>query len=431
MYVLLDVGWMSHPFRLNNFKITSEDQLSSIRSLGLDTVRWDPARSDIDADSQSSDQERGDDGKNESDSDASSSRPLVSESGAESGAASRQSEENDAITGDELKRIELIERRQKQLARVEQAFVDAVKVVKGINKTIYSRPESTISETRQFIQGMVSDLLEAPELTIQVMAEKPGSEELYLHTLNVAVLAMILARELKLPAEVVKVLGLAAVFHDIGLNEVPSTILNKTDPLTVAERQFREAHCRYGFDLGVKLGLPAAVCNAILQHHEHFDGSGYPRRLKGDQIDLIARLLAVVNCYDNLCNPSRLADALTPHEALSLMYAQHRGRFDPRFLQAFVRTLGVYPPGTVVALSNDAIGLVIGVNAARPLRPMLIVHNPQVPRRQAPILNLEEHPDINISRAMRPGLLPASVYDYLSPRKRISYFFDGQNGAKQ
>ncbi|MBL8439140.1 MAG: HD-GYP domain-containing protein [Zoogloeaceae bacterium] len=418
MYVYLDLGWMAHPFSFSNFKIKSDDQLATIRSLGISSVRWDPSRSDSPVAELLTGNSREVKPSNEPPESDSGEPQGDGESAKKLRSADKQSTE-----------IGVVALRQEQLARVEQAYVDAVKVVKGINKSIYSRPEATLAATRKFIEGMVADLLEAPELAIQVMAEKPGAEDLYLHALNVAVLAMILAREVKLPAEIVRVLGLAAVFHDIGLNEVPSTILNKTEPLTAAERQFREAHCQYGHELGLKLGLPTVVCNVILQHHEQFDGSGYPKKLKGEQIDLMARLLGVVNGYDNLCNPARLADALTPHEALSLMYAQHRNRYDPRFLQAFVRTLGVYPPGTVVSLSNDRIGLVIGVNTARPLRPLLVVHDPAVSRRQAPLLDLEAHPEANISRAIRPQLLPADVYDYLSPRKRVSYFFDAQSGV--
>ena len=165
----------------------------------------------------------------------------------------------------------------------------------------------------------------------------------------------------------------------------------------------------------------------VAQHHELADGSGYPKRLKGDQIDPLARIVALVNYYDNLCNPIDLAKAMTPHEALSLMFAQRRTKFDARALQVMIRSLGVYPPGSVVRLSNDALALVSSVNPVRPLRPWVTVFDPTVPRDEAIMLDLEQEPDINIAKALRPIHLPPEVYEYLSPRKRVTYYFDSDS----
>ena len=162
-------------------------------------------------------------------------------------------------------------------------------------------------------------------------------------------------------------------------------------------------------------------------HHEKMDGSGYPRHLKGDQIDPLARLVALVNYYDNLCNPGDLAKALTPHEALSMMFAQRRNKFDGQALQVMIRSLGVYPPGSVVRLSNDALALVSSVNPVKPLRPWVTVFDPSVPRDEAIMLDLEQEPDINIAKALRPIHLPPEVYEYLSPRKRVTYYFDSDS----
>lgn len=407
IYVYLDVGWMNHPFSFNNFKIRDADQLRAIRELGLTTVRWDPARSDM--------------------------KPLpatsasVPETGAPPSLASSSTPPPDTAAPamiEKRERIRKLAEHHASIARVEQAFTNATAVVRGISKNIFSQPEKTIGEASRLIGEIVDTLLAAPELAIQVMTDKPGSEDVYLHSLNVSILAMTLARELKLPCELVKLVGVGSLFHDIGLSEIPSKILNNPGQLSKPEREFRELHCQYGLDISRKAGLPPAVQKIVFQHHEYFDGSGYPQRLKGEAIDPLARLVALINGYDNLCNPPNLAQALTPHEALSLMFAQQRSRFDPRFLQAFIRFMGVYPPGTIVLLSNDAIGLVVRVNSTRPLRPTIILYDSGIPKAEAIILDLNDEPDINISKAIRPAQLPAAIYDYLSPRKRVSYYFD-------
>lgn len=411
VYVYLDVGWMHHPFSFNNFKIRDEAQLQTIRELGLKFVRWDPRRSNTKPLAQS--QAMSADQVTAPALDADKPPPA----------------KDNALMLAKMARIEALNEHRAKLNKVEQAFSNAANVIRGINKTIYSQPEKTLEDAGRLIGEMVDIMLAAPELAIQVMAEKPGSDDMYFHSLNVSVLSMTLAKELALPAEIVRMVGMGGIFHDIGLNEVPSKILNNTGTLTKAEREFRELHCEYGLNIGKKAGLSASVLKIIQQHHELYDGTGYPRKLKGDAIDTLARLVALVNAYDNLCNPVNVAQAMTPHEALSYMFAQQRQRFDPRFLQAFIRFMGVYPPGTVVALSNEALGLIIKVNSVRPLRPTLILYDASIPKNEAIILDLEDEPDLNITRAIKPAQLPKAVFEYLNPRRRVSYYFDAGTPA--
>jgi hypothetical protein len=183
-------------------------------------------------------------------------------------------------------------------------------------------------------------------------------------------------------------------------------------------------HCQFGADMGQRLNLPPAAVAIIREHHEMFDGSGYPARLKGDEISLLARIVAIANYYDELCNPTFLTNALTPHETLSLMFSRLRGKFDPKMLQVLIRCLGVYPPGTLVQLSNGAMGMVVTVNTARPMRPMVMVYDAGVPKEEAILLDMERETDFNIAKAIRPSQMARDVYNYLSPRKRVSYYFD-------
>ena len=221
------------------------------------------------------------------------------------------------------------------------------------------------------------------------------------------------------------------MFHDIGKVEIPEKILLKTDPLTRAEIDFMRQHVTYGMDIGKKVGLAPGVLAIIAQHHEYMDGSGYPRGTAGDKIYQLSRIITIVNDYDNQCNQINPANSMTPHEALSQMFSQHRARYDPAALKLFVRTLGVYPPGTIVKLSNDVIGMVTSVNSSKPLKPSVLIYDPEIPKHEAVILDLETEPDINVSKSIKPGQLPRQIHDYLNPRKRMTYFFDpSQQGGK-
>jgi hypothetical protein len=176
--------------------------------------------------------------------------------------------------------------------------------------------------------------------------------------------------------------------------------------------------------MGKSLGLSQPILEIIAQHHELADGTGYPEKRKGDAIASLARIVALVNQFDNLCNPVNLAKALTPHEALSHIFTQQRGKFDAKVMQILVRCLGVYPPGTPVTLSNGAVCMVASVNTARPLKPIVVMFDAATPRESPIVLDLMEEPELNISAALRPTQISPAVLDYLSGRSRVSYFFD-------
>ena len=171
------------------------------------------------------------------------------------------------------------------------------------------------------------------------------------------------------------------------------------------------------------------MLQTIAQHHEMVDGSGFPDRLKQDAMCPGARILALVNRYDGLCNPAKPSAAMTPHEALALIFSQQKTRFDGVALSAFIRMIGVYPPGSVVQLNDERHALVVSVNTSRPLKPRVMVHEPAVPRHEALILDLEHSPNASIRRSLKPGSLPAAALEYLQPRQRICYFFEAAANA--
>jgi len=163
---------------------------------------------------------------------------------------------------------------------------------------------------------------------------------------------------------------------------------------------------------------------AIAQHHEHADGSGYPLQIKGDKMATAGKIVSLVNHYDNLCNPGNPALAMTPHEALSLMFAQMKSQFDPDILALFIHMMGVYPPGSVVQLTDERFALVVSVNSARPLKPSVVIYDSNIDQDEALVVDLEHERNLGIRRSLKPLQLPKHVFDYLSPRKRICYFFE-------
>lgn len=403
LYVQLDLGWLEHPFAFSRFKIASEDDIRTLQGLGLEKVRYSPELSDEDVAL------------------AVSAQP-VPEPRAE--VPSAQAKLVSPVMLAKQAMLAKIRQRREAAERVEKAFTATVHSLRTIERQVYSKPTEMREVTTRLVSHIAQSLLSAPEVVIQVIGDKPGGEELYLHSLNVATLAMIVARELALAPDVVNVLGMGALLHDMGKHEIPDRILHKSGPLLPAERHLAEQHPVYGVVMAQRMHLPDAGLAIIADHHELFDGSGYPRHLKGQEVSLLARIVVITNYFDGLCNPPDIHDAMTPHEALSHMFSRMQAKFDPSLLKVFIRCLGVYPPGTVVQLSNGSIGMVSSVNTQRPMKPIVLVHDERVPRDEALMLDLGEEASLNISKAIRPAQVPPEILSYLSPRARVSYFFD-------
>ena len=171
---------------------------------------------------------------------------------------------------------------------------------------------------------------------------------------------------------------------------------------------------------------PSALL-VIGQHHEHQDDSGFPQGIGGQRISVPARMVALVNRYDNLCHGSARTLAMTPHEALSLLFAQGQRQYDPALLGAFVRMMGVYPPGSVVQLTDERYAVVESVCASRPLRPKVQVHEPGVPEDEAPLLDLSQQRALGIRRALPAEQLPSAVREQLMPLRRAAWFFEASD----
>lgn len=411
LYVILDLPWFKHNFALNHFKIRSPQQVRELQELRLAHYRIDPARSDPQTLARLSP-------VNES---APTSAPTAPTSPTSESAEDRQ----------RRIRREVLTQRMEHIANVERAFSKATAVMKNLNRNLLAKPGETIAVMGTLVGQMIEAFLASSDATLHVMGDKVGGDEVYFHSLNVSILSMMLAKDLGFDADSARDLGLGALLHDIGNMDIPDKVLTKDpDDYNNAERGLRQMHVEYGRTIGTKLGLSPAIMAVITQHHEFIDGTGYPQRLSGAQMTDAARLVALVNYYDNLCNPVNVRKAMTPHQALSFIFAQRKTKFDAKALQLMIRSLGVYPPGSIVHLSNDMLAMVTAVNPKKPLRPWVMVYDEKVPKEEATLLNLEDASDINISKSIPPGMLAPQALAYLNPRKRLTYFFDGSNNPE-
>ena len=403
IFVHLDLGWLRHPFPVSSFRITSADQIEALRSLGLEWVRYEPGKSDSDALSAADTTEQA-----EQESFADSAVALEAKTSA--AAAVFPSPPQGALAP-----AQRLPAEQRRLISCDQRFLSAADQYHSLVQVAHNDAASARMASCALVSECVDDLQCNGESVIRLITEGVG-ERRGMHPVNVMVLCLLLGRAQGFSVPQLQELGLAALLHDIGKGQL-------SNPLR-GQRRVYEDHVGASVALAQSMDLSSSVLIAIAQHHEAADGSGFPLGLLGEDLSPAGRILALVNRYDGLCNPANHADALTPHEALSVLFSRMKAHFDAVTLNAFIRMMGVYPPGSVVQLVNGLYALVISVNSARPLRPKVIVHDPDTPQEQASVLDLESLPELGILRSLKPSQLPRAALDYLSPRQRIYYFFE-------
>lgn len=410
MFVYLDLGWMQHPFALNSFKITTQDQIVTLAGLGLKQLRWSPEKSDPEPSAHGTDTDRPVDYAAEA---AQARQAVVEAVAAEAALVAEKRRLRQERLKEQLDSLDLCDRQ----------FTQASRTYRMISDQVHSQPEAAGAQAAEAIARMVEKMGGHEEIAIRLLSENMG-ERASMHSINVTVVSLLLGKAMGLDDAALQVLGTGALLHDIGKIVLPERLRWQDEDFKGAERKLYQDHVAHGIALGQAMKLPAAALAVIAQHHELADGNGYPYQLPGEKIAPSARIVALVNQYDKLCNPGNPLQALTPHEALSHIFAQMKRQYDPAALASFIHMMGVYPPGSVVELTDGSFAIVVSVNSSRPLKPHIIIHRPRVPRDEACVEDLEQLPELGIRRSLKPMQLPKAAFDYLSPRKRICYYFE-------
>lgn len=399
LYVDLDVGWMAHPFPSSRFKILSGRQIEILKGLGVERIRCVPSKSDAPLAPLS----------------AQPDPHLVN--AAQARVAAQQTAQL------QQERVVLRTRQQESLTQCEQRFADSAQKYHQIVNTLHAEPLEAAYQCQSMVHKLAGEMQQQGDTAIRLLTEAAG-DKAALHPVNVTVISMLLGRAMGLPGAELEELGLAAFLHDVGKTAIPERVRRLDESFSSAEIKVYQDHVAQSVRLARDMGLSAGAVQAIAQHHELADGSGFPGHSKREALSVNARILSVVNRYDGLCNPPRPQAAMTPHEALATIFAQQKTRFDSATLSAFIRMMGVYPPGSVVQLNDERHAIVVAVNSVRPLKPRVIVHEPSIPRHEAVVLDLEHAPHVSIRRSLKPASLPAEVLNYLQPRPRIYYYFE-------
>ncbi len=230
-----------------------------------------------------------------------------------------------------------------------------------------------IDQCVSLAEDVVRRLHAGDDLIQCVMAGVPDDYQAA-NAVHVAVLSVKIGTGLHYESDVLHRLAFAALVHDVGMWQVPPGILEKTGSLNEEERARIHAHPEEGRRIIAGMGESYHwLATIIAQEHERWDGSGYPCRLRGGDIDQSAQIIGLADVFDALITPRPYHPRVVPHQALRGLLVQYKQVFQPRLLKTLVDQLSLYPIGTAVRLNDGHIGVVSKVNPRFPLRPVLLV----------------------------------------------------------
>ncbi len=429
LFVKLECSWWNHPFTKNTFKIQSKKEISTIRGIKKLRLLYDP---DLSTPVPTEENPESDDVD-----ESLISNQVIEVAGfpPEEIEQSEQPKKEDELVDPEIEQVVKEQRRRafhehrQQFKKVEDAYWKILGESKDIFKGVSGGNANGLKQAAVVVSNLDA-VLNNPGATMTLMdvvSSHGMSKGISHHAINVCILCMMTGRTLGLSKEELNALALAALFHDIGQRFLPvkvkfegSGIMTQADPKTLP------LHPEQGKQLlDTFIDFPRESIDAVFQHHERLDGSGYPLSLKDEQISLLAKILMVLDEYDDLCNAPNAQASLTPHEALSRLfkanYEKETCKFSIDVILAVIQSLSLFPPGTIVELNDGSIGIVTSINMQAPTKPLILLYVEDTPKHEAVMVNLAEEGTLSIMKSIKPKDLPPNILEHLSPR-RMSIF---------
>lgn len=231
-----------------------------------------------------------------------------------------------------------------------------------------------VATVKEVVKECVEHILESPSAMLWLARIKDSDEYTAEHCLRVGILSIALGCELGLMPLELEQIGICGMLHDVGKLKVPDAILNKPGRLTEDEFKIMKLHSIEGRKLLMANGqVPAAAVDVAYAHHERMDGCGYPRGLKASQIPFFAKIIAVVDAYDAINSDRVYSKGRSTMEALRILFDEVNTQFDEDVVLAFIRMIGIFPPGEIVELSNSEVAIIIACAPDHKLKPRLLL----------------------------------------------------------
>ncbi|WP_250890221.1 HD-GYP domain-containing protein [Sphingobium nicotianae] len=362
----LDGNWLKHPFWRTKFLLTDEQILADLRASDVDGVYIDVEKGE-DVGARSGEPAR--------------RRPLISGDSGGSGISIVDRARLDRLHAQPISRPPMgnavaFDPRSttplsvaREVGHAKAVVAKASRVLAGVFEQARLGKAISKGQVEPVIEDLFASIQRNPHAFNGLMRIRRENTSLYAHGLAVSALMIALGRQMGLPPDHVKEAGMAGLLMDVGMGHLPIDVSTILDDLSDAEREIVQTHTTLGYEfLNMGGELSEEVARVCLEHHERFDGSGYPNQLVGDEIGLFGRMAAICDVYDSMTSDRPHRPRIDPNAALAIMRGME-GQFDEDLLDQFIESVGVYPIGSVVRLTNGRLALVVDQNVDDYTRP--------------------------------------------------------------
>ena len=366
MYVSkLDCPWHMTPFPIQGFYIDCEEDVTSLagfcKFVFIDTLRSKSPQSYKSSQS------------NKSKEATSKSSRSNSKQNINSGDTNVHTRTHKVLVRRPVK-YEIKVSFKKELKKAQSIYHDLDRTVTAMATQLQNRTEVDIASAVESTKLAVASIVRNPDAMIWVTKMKREGTPLYQHAINCAIWAAILGREIGLPEHKLETLAAGVVLCKVGLFMLPSSPDAATEFSGIRENPLYKKHVTLALKLlGQSRSLSKDIINTIATHEERFNGSGFPQQLKDTAIPLFGQIAGLVDYYETSISSQLNATPLSPADALSAMYQERDHLFQSELIESFIQALGLFPPGTIVKLNNQHVGVVTSNQKNKRLQPEIIM----------------------------------------------------------
>ena len=336
----LECGWMDHPFLVNQFKITRQDEIDKILQHGIYRVSIDTSR-----------------GLDLPDEEAYATAYLDLELEAEDVARAVDPPVKHVPLSEEIRSAKLV------LTEANALMADVMTDVRLGRAVELERLEPVVEK-------LIQSVLRNPGALSCLGRVRQKDQYTFEHSVNVSVLLVHFCNHMGLNRRTIRDAAIGGLLHDVGKVNTPDAILNKPAPLSDDEFARIRDHVGQGVDIVSAIpGISDISLTIVAQHHEHMDGGGYPAGLKGDQITQLGQMAAIVDVYEALTSNRSYRPAMEPSQALQRIFGWSQQQFNNELVQRFIQCVGIYPVGSLVMLESGMLAIVVEATPGNLLRP--------------------------------------------------------------